>query len=147
MKLKLVVSLALLILAAGCIQEPAKPTPTPTSTPIPTPVPTEIPTPTPEPTPSVTPTGEMENVWIENYAFFPRELVIKAGTTVVWWNLIKERYEDIIILAEDGSWNSTSFGYGRNWSKTFYKPGAYNYTASFSGTVLKTVKGSIIVVE
>ncbi|MEM2990055.1 MAG: hypothetical protein QXQ02_02580 [Halobacteria archaeon] len=149
MKLNLLISLALLLtlLAAGCVQEPVRPTPMPTPTPMLTETPTPMPTPTPTPAPTPTPSGEKITIWIEDYAFFPRELAIKKGTTVVWWNWIRERYEDIVILGEDGSWNSTPFGYGKNWSKTFYNPGIYNYTASFSGTELKTRKGVIIVIE
>lgn len=147
MKPKLLIILAFLaaLLAIGCVQEPVKPTPTPTVTPASTPVYTY--TPTPEPTPEITPTpsGEEATVWIEDYAFFPKEMTIKAGTKVIWRNWIKQRYEDIIILGEENSWKSTPFGYGQNWNRTFYAPGVYNYTASFSGTELKTVRGAITV--
>jgi plastocyanin len=147
MKLKLLISLALLsCLLAACIQqEPVKPVPEPTPTLVVTPTPMITPALTPTPTPTfAAPTGEV-TVWIENYAFFPREFTVKAGTKVVWWNWIRERYEDIVILGEGGSWNSTPFGYGKNWSRVFYEPGVYNYTASFSGTELKTMKGVVIV--
>ncbi len=146
MKPKLLITSVLLaflagVLAFGCVQEPVKPTPTPTPTE--TPFYTPISTPTPLPA-TPTPAEEGKTIWIESYSFQPREITIKSGTMVVWRNWLRDRYEDVVIIGED-NWKSPSFGYGKTWNRTFYTPGTYNYTASFSGTELNTTKGVIIV--
>ena len=60
----------------------------------------------------------------ESIAFAPQEIVVPAGTTVVWTN------EDMFqhtVTADDGTFDLGFYGPGESVSMTFDTPGAYSY--------------------
>jgi plastocyanin len=65
-----------------------------------------------------------EQVRIRGFAFVPRELTIPVGTPVVWTN------EDGVlhtVTAEDGSFDSSTFGEGRTFRLTPDRAGTFPY--------------------
>jgi plastocyanin len=56
--------------------------------------------------------------------FVPPQLIIAAGTTVMWVNRGQEEHT---ASARDGSFGSSSLGFGNSYSFTFTKPGIYAY--------------------
>lgn len=69
----------------------------------------------------------MAEVAIEKYQFVPRELTVKAGTTVRWVNNEKRANHSILFPAE-GPIESDRFFPGESWQRTFTKAGSYPYT-------------------
>lgn len=115
--------------------EPApveNPTPTPTSQPQQTPVPpAPVPTPEPTPTPEPEPVPQPEppktySINIQNMAFSPSSLTIKAGDTVVWTNS-----ESISHTATGSTFDSGTLSKGGSFSFTFTQAGTFSYICSF----------------
>jgi plastocyanin len=64
------------------------------------------------------------HVTIENFAFAPATIKVKAGTTVVWTN------EDSVahtVTPTRGHWGSGNLDQGKSYAYTFKKPGTYTY--------------------
>jgi plastocyanin len=61
---------------------------------------------------------------IRRYLYAPREIEVRAGTTIEWVNL-----DDMMhtVSADDGSWNSGPIETGERWRATFSEPGRYPY--------------------
>jgi plastocyanin len=76
------------------------------------------------------------NVTIQNFAFTPQTLTVKAGTTVTWTN--KDSVQHNIVSATSmattakatSMFNSGLLGQGQTFSFTFSKPGTYYYECS-----------------
>ena len=66
-------------------------------------------------------------VKLENYAFAPAELTVKAGTTVRWTNGEK-RVSHLILFTGPGGFESDRIFPGESWERRFDKPGRYPYT-------------------
>lgn len=64
-------------------------------------------------------------VVIDQFAFSPDVIKIKAGTQVVWKNRESTNHT---VTADDGSFDSGSLGQGGEFKKTFTKPGTYSYS-------------------
>ena len=64
------------------------------------------------------------SVGIENFNFIPADLMVKAGTTVVWTN-----HDDVehTVTASDSSFSSPSVPTDGQFSHTFTAPGTYAY--------------------
>lgn len=79
--------------------------------------------------------GEAE-VEIEDFAFRPAEITIKAGTTVKFGNKDNVSHS---VKADDGSWGSASLAKGEEFFFTFTTPGTYTYHCephtSMTGTI------------
>ncbi|MFA6341026.1 MAG: cupredoxin family copper-binding protein [Candidatus Paceibacterota bacterium] len=75
---------------------------------------------------------------ITNFAFSPKALTIKAGTTVTWTNR-----DSVIhtITADNGGPASPNIGKGQTYSFKYTKAGIYGYHCS----IHKTMTGTIIV--
>lgn len=73
--------------------------------------------------------GPVVEVSIEKYEFVPRELKIKAGTTVKWTNNEK-RASHSILFPQEGSLESDRLLPGESYQRTFDKPGTYSYTCT-----------------
>ena len=66
-------------------------------------------------------------VTIDNFAFGPTPITVKAGTTVTWTN-----NDDIphTVRAVDGSFHSKAMDSADSYSFTFTTPGVYSYFCS-----------------
>jgi len=78
-------------------------------------------------------------VTIDNFAFVPATLTVKAGSTVTWTNRDEEPHT---VAASDGSFHSPGMGTGATFSYTFSAPGKFDYVCSIHpmmhGTVVVT---------
>lgn len=66
-------------------------------------------------------------VKVENYAFAPAEVTVKAGATVRWTNGEK-RVSHSILFTGPGGFESDRIFPGESWERRFDKPGRYPYT-------------------
>jgi plastocyanin len=92
----------------------------------------------PTATPPPVQSGEAK-VTIANFAFDPATITITTGTTVTWTNNDTVAHN---VLADDGSWGSTSLATGDAYSHTFSKVGTFPYHCG----VHPTMKATVIVV-
>lgn len=80
-----------------------------------------------------------DQVSIDNFAFAPATLTVKAGTTVTWTNRDEEPHT---VAASDGSFHSPGMGTGATYSHTFGTAGKFDYVCSIHpmmhGTVVVT---------
>lgn len=78
-------------------------------------------------------------VTIDNFAFAPATLTVKAGSTVTWTNKDEEPHT---VAAADGSFKSPGMGTGATFSHTFPTAGKFDYVCSIHpmmhGTVVVT---------
>jgi plastocyanin len=78
-------------------------------------------------------------VTIDNFAFAPATLTVKAGSTVTWTNRDEEPHT---VAASDGSFHSPGMGTGATYSHTFPTAGKFDYVCSIHpmmhGTVVVT---------
>lgn len=68
-------------------------------------------------------------VTIDNFKFDPKEVKVKAGTTVVWTNS-RGRHT---VMSEDGSFDSGTLTAGQSYEHKFEKAGVYPYYCMFHG--------------
>ncbi|OBA69960.1 amidase [Mycobacterium sp. 1554424.7] len=80
-----------------------------------------------------------DQVTIDNFAFAPATLTVKAGGTVTWTNKDEEPHT---VAAADGSFKSPGMGTGATFSHTFPTAGKFDYVCSIHpmmhGTVVVT---------
>ncbi len=80
-----------------------------------------------------------DQVSIDNFAFAPATLTVKAGATVTWTNHDEEPHT---VAASDGSFHSPGMGTGATYSHTFGTAGKFDYVCSIHpmmhGTVVVT---------
>jgi plastocyanin len=80
-----------------------------------------------------------DQVSIDNFAFAPATLTVKAGSTVTWTNHDEEPHT---VAASDGSFHSPGMGTGGTFSHTFPTAGKFDYVCSIHpmmhGTVVVT---------
>ena len=80
-----------------------------------------------------------DEVSIDNFAFAPATLTVKAGSTVTWTNHDEEPHT---VAATDGSFHSPGMGTGATYSHTFPTAGKFDYVCSIHpmmhGTVVVT---------
>jgi len=80
-----------------------------------------------------------DQVTIDNFAFAPATLTVKAGATVTWTNRDEEPHT---VAASDGSFHSPGMGTGATYSHTFPTAGKFDYVCSIHpmmhGTVVVT---------
>ncbi|WP_156764699.1 cupredoxin family copper-binding protein [Mycobacterium sp. 1081908.1] len=80
-----------------------------------------------------------DQVTIDNFAFAPATLTVKAGSTVTWTNKDEEPHT---VAAADGSFKSPGMGTGATFSHTFPTAGKFDYVCSIHpmmhGTVVVT---------
>lgn len=141
--------LVLLLVLGGCRVPPrtattSTPTPRPTATP-PAKVAVAQRTLTPIPTqprsalPTAKPRGNVIDV-IENI-YVPDIITVTVGSPLTWKNLGQQGHD---VMASDRSWNAPFITIGGEWSRSFDKPGVYDYYCSaHPGAML----GRIVVVE
>lgn len=91
-------------------------------------------------------TGGSE-VAMKDVEFSPREITVKAGTTVTWVNQDSMPHD---VTAKDHSWESTGgpgkMGKSASFSRTFAAPGTYEYYCTLhSGGPGNGMWGKVIV--
>lgn len=67
-------------------------------------------------------------VALQNFAYSPSTLTVKAGTTVTWINLDSATHD---VISDDGTFNSSNMGKDQTYNHTFDKTGTYSYHCSF----------------
>jgi plastocyanin len=75
-------------------------------------------------------------VTIDNFAFAPATLTIRAGGTVTWTNHDEEPHT---VAATDGSFHSPGMGTGATYSHTFPTAGKFDYVCSIHPSMHGTV--------
>ena len=75
-------------------------------------------------------------VSIDNFAFSPATLTVRAGSTVTWTNRDEEPHT---VVANDGSFHSPGMGSQATFSFTFSKAGTYDYVCSIHPFMRATV--------
>ena len=75
-------------------------------------------------------------VSIDNFAFAPTTLTVRAGSTVTWTNHDEEPHT---VAAADGSFHSPGMGTGATYSHTFPTPGKFDYVCSIHPSMHGTV--------
>jgi plastocyanin len=70
------------------------------------------------------------SVAIKDSEFQPKEIKVRAGTTVTWTNNDGSSHT---VTADDGSFESPTLAKGKTFSRKFDKPGTYPYYCSFHG--------------
>ena len=64
-------------------------------------------------------------VLIDQFAFSPEVIKVKAGTEIIWKNNESTAHT---VTAEDGSFDSGTLTQGAEFRKKFMKPGTYSYS-------------------
>ncbi|RUP03225.1 MAG: amidase [Mycobacterium sp.] len=80
-----------------------------------------------------------DQVSIDNFAFAPATLTVRAGDTVTWTNRDEEPHT---VAANDGSFHSPGMGTGATFSRTFATPGTFDYVCS----IHPMMHGTVVVV-
>ena len=77
------------------------------------------------------------SVLIQNFAFSPNNLTVKAGTTVTWINKDSTAHT---VVSDTGVFQSDNLNTGANYTFTFNKTGTYPYHCgihpSMTGTIV-----------
>jgi len=73
--------------------------------------------------------GDTVQITVENFKFTPKEVTIKAGTTVVW----TDKGGKHTVETADGYIKSDALSADKTYSKKFDKPGTYTYYCDFHG--------------
>ena len=76
-------------------------------------------------------------VEIQNFAFMPKTLTVRAGSKVVWTNLDEEPH--IVVSAGGNFPNSPGLDTNDSYSATFDKPGTYTYYCSIHPMMVGTI--------
>ncbi len=113
---------------------PATPTSTPAQTSTPTQTPPPITTPPPAPLPMT------HNVTIQNFAFNPASITVRAGDTVVWTNKDPMGHT---ITGNNGGPSSQTINANGTYSFTFNNVGTFDYHCS----IHPSMKGTVIVTQ
>lgn len=69
------------------------------------------------------------HVMIENYAYSPATITVRAGDTVTWTNH-DEAQHDVVTTSGPSSFRSPLLAKGQSWSYTFSAAGTYSYYCS-----------------
>jgi plastocyanin len=84
----------------------------------------------------VAPASGNVSVEMKGFAFNPKELTVKVGTTVTWTNMDSAGHD---VKAADGSWGSDTLTNGQTFSKVFDKEGSYAYVCTFHPNMTATI--------
>jgi amicyanin len=76
-------------------------------------------------------------VAIENFAFSPASITVKAGTTVTWTN--KDTVAHTVTVDSGDGPNSQNLAQNQTYSFTFSKAGTYNYHCAIHSSMHGTV--------
>jgi amicyanin len=84
----------------------------------------------------VTPGMSMPQVTIQNFAFSPATVTIKAGTTVTWTNRDQDPHT---VSATSGAFHSPTLSTGQSYQYTFTTPGRFDYLCTIHPFMTATV--------
>jgi plastocyanin len=73
---------------------------------------------------------------IQNFAFNPSTLTVKAGTTVTWTNLDSTNHP---VASDTGVFNSGTLNNGQSYSYTFNQTGSYPYHCTVHPSMTGTI--------
>jgi len=77
-------------------------------------------------------------VTIDNFAFSPSAITVKAGTTVTWTNRDEEPHS--VVSSEEPMRSPTLAGTSNTFSHTFAQPGTYHYNCGIHPFMQGTVE-------
>ncbi len=98
--------------------------------------PTAQPTSAPTPTPVAPAAPKTVSVVINNFAFSPQQLTVKAGTKVTWKNNDSVAHT---VTSNSGAFDSGTLNTGASYSFTFSTPGTYSYHCMIHPNMTATV--------
>ncbi|HEX5707791.1 MAG TPA: plastocyanin/azurin family copper-binding protein [Pyrinomonadaceae bacterium] len=81
------------------------------------------------------------SVRIRDFKFEPRELTVKAGTTVTWTN----EEGSHTVTSDEGAFASPTLTAGKTYARKFTRPGTYRYHCSFHGSAGGGMSGTVVV--
>ncbi|MFE0025013.1 cupredoxin family copper-binding protein [Amycolatopsis sp. NPDC059021] len=79
-----------------------------------------------------------QQVMMENYAYGPAALTVRAGDTVTWMQH-DEAPHDVVTTSAPVAFRSPKLSQGQSWSYTFTQPGTYSYYCSVHPDMRATV--------
>jgi plastocyanin len=79
-------------------------------------------------------TAAANAVTIQNFAFNPASLTVKAGTTVTWTNM-----DSTIHRIKSATFNSSDLNQGDTFQFQFNTPGTYNYSCAIHPSMQGTI--------
>ncbi|MGW2253691.1 MULTISPECIES: cupredoxin domain-containing protein [unclassified Kitasatospora] len=94
---------------------------------------------TPASPPATTAPATGNAVTIQNFAFSPARLTVKAGTTVTWTNKDTDPHTVTSKQGSGGPLNSASLTTGATYQFTFTQPGTYAYFCTIHPFMTATV--------
>ncbi|HET9256773.1 MAG TPA: cupredoxin family copper-binding protein [Pseudonocardiaceae bacterium] len=77
-----------------------------------------------------------DTVAIQNFAFAPGTVTVKAGTTVTWTNQDQDPHT---VSAMNGSFHSQTLSTGQSYRHTFTTPGRFDYLCTIHPFMTATV--------
>jgi plastocyanin len=75
-------------------------------------------------------------VTIDNFAFAPREITVRPGAAVAWVNRDDSPHT---VAGADGAFSSAALDTGDRFTRTFSKPGRYDYFCTMHPHMVGTV--------
>ena len=84
------------------------------------------------------PAVDTSAVTVDNFAFMPAAIRVKAGTTVTWTNKDEEPHS--VVSSEEPMRSQTLAGNNNTFSHTFSKPGTYHYNCGIHPFMHGTVE-------
>lgn len=78
-----------------------------------------------------------DTVAIENFAYSPATITVKAGTTVTWTN--RDQDPHTVTAMNDGPFHSPTLNNGQSFRFTFTEPGRFDYLCTIHPFMTATV--------
>jgi plastocyanin len=85
---------------------------------------------------AVTPVAT-HTVAVQNFAFSPASVSVKAGSTVTWTNQDQDPHD--VVAMNDGPFHSPPLNTGQSFSYTFATPGRFDYLCTIHPFMTATV--------
>jgi plastocyanin len=82
------------------------------------------------------PVVAVPEVRIDNFAFEPREITVRPGAAVAWVNHDDSPHT---VAGTDGAFSSAALDTGDRFTRTFTKPGRYDYFCTMHPHMVGTV--------
>ena len=83
-------------------------------------------------------------IYLDNYAFTPKNPTIRMGEALNWINLQKSPMINYVLVSEDGLWENQTISYGKKFKYTFNTSGSYTYYCPGYGSAMR---GTVTVLE
>lgn len=132
--------LVLALALAACAKAAPTAAPTAAATEAPTTAPTTASSGATEAVASTPASSNIVEVSLKGFAFNPKEITVKVGTTITWTNNDGVNHN---VISDTGVFSSDTLASGDTFQYTFDKAGTYQYSCSFHvpnmvGTVIVT---------